>query len=378
VPAGLNLLLPQTIAFTNALPSAPSVGGSYGVAATGGGSGNPVTFTSLTPAVCTVKGATASLLAVGTCTVAADQAGTPLLYQDAARATQEIEVQPAPQMITFTTTPPNPAYVGTAYAIGAAGGQSGNGVTFSTLTPAVCSVSANAVSLLAVGMCRVAADQVGNGDYLAAARVTQSILVTKQPQEITFTSTAPSPALLGASHSMHASGGGSGNPVTFASLTPAVCTLSGTTVTYVGVGTCTLAANQAGNASYAAAPQSTQSVAVVYPFTGFLGAIVGAPSLNSARAGSTVSLEFSLGGDRGFGVLGAGSPTIVSLPGCGTTPSGLEAPAAVPNRSLTFNKRSGNYTVSFSSDRSWAGSCRQVVVRLADGTDHRVNFRFVK
>jgi len=50
--------------------------------------------------------------------------------------------------------------------------------------------------------------------------------------------------------------------VAFSSQTPGVCTVSGTTVTLVGVGTCTIAANQAGNGNYNAAPVMTQSFTV--------------------------------------------------------------------------------------------------------------------
>lgn len=57
----------------------------------------------------------------------------------------------------------------------------------------------------------------------------------------------------------------SGNPITYSSLTAGVCTVSGTTVTMVSAGTCTLAANQAGNAGYAAASQVTQSVVISAP-----------------------------------------------------------------------------------------------------------------
>lgn len=57
----------------------------------------------------------------------------------------------------------------------------------------------------------------------------------------------------------------SGNPITYSSLTTGVCTVSGTTVTMVSAGTCTLAANQAGNASYAAAQPVTQSVVISAP-----------------------------------------------------------------------------------------------------------------
>lgn len=54
----------------------------------------------------------------------------------------------------------------------------------------------------------------------------------------------------------------SGLVVTFGSTTPSVCSVSGTTASYLSVGTCTLTANQAGNTAYAAAPQETRTVTV--------------------------------------------------------------------------------------------------------------------
>ena len=54
----------------------------------------------------------------------------------------------------------------------------------------------------------------------------------------------------------------SGLPVTFASTTPTVCTVSGSTVTILAPGTCSITASQAGNASFAPATPVTQSFAV--------------------------------------------------------------------------------------------------------------------
>jgi hypothetical protein len=48
--------------------------------------------------------------------------------------------------------------------------------------------------------------------------------------------------------------------VTFASTTPAVCTVAGNIVTGLSAGTCTIAANQAGNANYSAATQVLQNI----------------------------------------------------------------------------------------------------------------------
>jgi hypothetical protein len=50
--------------------------------------------------------------------------------------------------------------------------------------------------------------------------------------------------------------------VSFNSQTTSVCTVSGSTVTLVAVGTCTIQASQAGNANYLAATSVSQSFSV--------------------------------------------------------------------------------------------------------------------
>ena len=57
-------------------------------------------------------------------------------------------------------------------------------------------------------------------------------------------------------------GGGSGQPVIFSSSNPAVATISGSTVTITGAGSAIISANQAGNATYAAAPAVMQTLTV--------------------------------------------------------------------------------------------------------------------
>jgi len=87
------------------------------------------------------------------------------------------------------------------------------------------------------------------------------------PQAIMFTSTPPSPGVVGGSYTVTASGGGSGNPVTF-SIDPrsgSACSISGSAVTFTGPGSCVIDANQAGNANYQAAPAAQQTVTVITP-----------------------------------------------------------------------------------------------------------------
>jgi hypothetical protein len=80
------------------------------------------------------------------------------------------------------------------------------------------------------------------------------------PQNITF-GTAPS-VPVGSNGVVTATGGASGNPVTLSAAPATICTLTGSTVTGVALGICTVTANQAGNASYLAAPTVTQSFSV--------------------------------------------------------------------------------------------------------------------
>jgi hypothetical protein len=141
--------------------------------------------------------------------------------------------------------------------------SSGLTVSFASTTPSVCTVSGATASLLTEGTCTIQATQAGNSDYAAATMVSQSFTVNGETQTITFgaiaTQTVGTPLTLSATAS-------SGLAVSFTSTTTSVCTVSGTTATFVASGTCTIDANQAGNSAYAAAPQLQQSFTVNNPF----------------------------------------------------------------------------------------------------------------
>jgi hypothetical protein len=89
-----------------------------------------------------------------------------------------------PQTLSFTSTPPAPAYAGSTYAASTSGGPSGEPVVLS-IDPAsdsgACSISGSVVSLLGPGSCIVDADQAGNFQYAAAERISQTIDVTAAP-----------------------------------------------------------------------------------------------------------------------------------------------------------------------------------------------------
>ncbi len=88
----------------------------------------------------------------------------------------------------------------------------------------------------------------------------------------------------------------SGLAVSFASTTPGVCTVSGTTITLVSAGTCSVSASQAGDGSFAAAPTVSQNFTVNSPPTAAVLAVstasisFGAQINNSASSARSVTL----------------------------------------------------------------------------------------
>src|SRR5205085_220738 len=156
----------------------------------------------------------------------------------------------------------------------------------------VCTVSGSTATLIRAGTCTVAADQAAGNGYLAATRVSQSFSVTDlESQTINFTSTPPNPGVTGTTYSVSATGGRSGNPVTFSSLTSSVCFVIGNTVTLVMRGTCRLAADQAGNTFYLPAAQQQQTFdiydvqAITFASTAPSPGVVGSTYAVSATGG---------------------------------------------------------------------------------------------
>lgn len=99
-------------------------------------------------------------------------------------------------------------------------------------------------------------DLAGNTNA-AAATASKDYIAT---QSITFAS--PGDQTLGTAPPALQATASSGLPVTITSTTTPVCTVSGTALTLVAAGTCSLTASQAGDATFAPAPSVTRSFTV--------------------------------------------------------------------------------------------------------------------
>jgi uncharacterized repeat protein (TIGR01451 family) len=118
-------------------------------------------------------------------------------------------------------------------------------------------------------------------------------------------------------------------------------------------------------------------VTVLYDFTGFFAPVDNLPTLNVVQAGKAIPVKFSLSGNKGLSIFAAGSPSTVSI-GCdGSAPqSDIEETVNAGSSSLSYSSTSDQYNYVWKTDNSWAGTCRQLVVKLNDGSEHRANFKF--
>jgi CSLREA domain-containing protein len=119
----------QAITFTSKPPASPTVGGTYVVTATGGGSNNPVTFSidsSSTAGACSISAATVTFTGAGSCVVDANQLGN-TTYQAAPQVHQTM---------TVTVTAAGIATLALTYVQSSAAYQSASAATKSAITAA--------------------------------------------------------------------------------------------------------------------------------------------------------------------------------------------------------------------------------------------------
>jgi hypothetical protein len=195
-----------------------------------------------------------------------------------------------------------------------------------------------------------------------------SVLLTVNPatQSITFTNSAlgysnsvpsgPNTITMTATYGvvplpLSATGGASGNPVTFA-LASGPATLSGTTLAITGAGTVTVTANQAGNSNYSAAPLTTEiiQVAKATPLASLTTNTTASFLLNPVQLTATVGSSVSVPSGTATFLDGTAQIGTVNLTG------GL---AKLSTSSLTAG--SHTLTVIYSGDANFATPASNVV-----------------
>jgi hypothetical protein len=117
---------------------------------------------------------------------------------------------------------------------------------------------------------------------------------------------------------------------------------------------------------------------LVWAFTGFLQPVDNVPTVNTLKAGAAVPVKFSLGGNKGLNVFQAGSPSQTGY-GCDSSPTDqVEQTVTAGSSSLTYDAKSGTYTYAWKTEKAWAGSCRELTLKLRDGTIRKAHFQLLR
>jgi uncharacterized protein (TIGR03437 family) len=350
-------------------------------------SGLPVSFTSTTPEICEAVHVSMgqfpsfsywafSIVGLGTCSITTNQGGDST-YAAASPVTQALLIPaPLPQTIKFAAFADMILGVGAGIAGPDASATSGLGVTFTSLTPSVCTtfiyedgsagIMAPSVRAQTTGVCTIEASQSGNAAWTPASSVTQSFTINApagslqtisflRPPDVTFGQTSAVPLSATAS---------SGLPVSFASNTPAVCSVSGASAVIAGVGACNITASQPGNATYLAAAPSSVSFNVnpAHPADVAINYLVSA-----AGSGYSPGSLFSIfGSSMASGTIAATPPLPLSSNGTVVTFNGSACPLlyvspAQINAQVPADAALGLATVAVSFNGTSASATMQVL-----------------
>jgi hypothetical protein len=353
---------PQVITF-NPPATEPYGSAPITLTATGGASGNPVTFTYISGPG-TLSGpnnSTLTFTGAGPVVVEACQAGsTPpsINYSAATCVTRTITVPQPTEAITWTPNPELPITYGAPLssqlnAVATYGGSTVPGTY--TYTTGSMPISASTVLNASTTPYPLSVTFTPTDSTLPAQTTTNSILVNPQPQVITFNPPATEP-YGSAPITLTATGGASGNPVTFTYIS-GPGTLSGpnnSTLTFTGAGPVVVEACQAGSTppsiNYSAATCVTKTINVTQPAKAITwtpnpqapisyGTPISATQLNAVATYGGVQVPGTYTYTTGATVLSPGTilnagtyPLSVTF-----TPTDTTLPAQTTTNSLTVN-----------------------------------------
>jgi hypothetical protein len=368
----------QSITFTD--PADITYGQSPAALSATSTSSLTVTFTTATPLVCSVSGTTLTINAAGTCTINANQSGNDN-YQAASQVVQSFTITPpTAQSITFAT--PTGMTLGGSTQTVAPTATSSLTVALTSTTTGICTVTGFVITAVASGTCSITASQSGNTNYAAATDVIQTFTIALAAQSITFDT--PQGMTVGGAAQVIAATATSSLTVTLTSTTTGICTVSGSVITAVASGTCSITASQSGNANYAAATDvirtftiaaSSTTVINVAAIAGVTAPVTGATPVTTTTAGIgyTGTVTWS-GSPSTFAAGTTYTATITLTPTSGYTLTGVSANffTVTGATSVTHSANSGFITATFPGTQGAA--TKVVITRASAGTQRRTAF----
>ena len=133
-------------------------------------------------------------------------------------------------------------------------------------------------------------------------------------------------------------------------------------------GTYTIGVSFAGDETYLATSKTGTTAVVKFAF---LSPVDNAPTVNTVKAGSTVPIKFSLGGNHGLGIL-VGTPVAAPYNCESGVPTDEVETTSTSNNGLTFT--GGIYQYNWKTAKNATG-CFRFELRLSDGSLHVALFK---
>lgn len=229
---------------------------------------------------------------------------------------------------------------------------------------------------------RVADDDGGTSEYQA------SVTITNVAPTIIGATVPATATLIGGSAPLTVSGVTYTDPgVNDAPFQTAIDCGNGTAVGGAGAssGTCTYSAPGFYTVSITVADKdggtstpATSVTQVLYDWNGFFQPVENLGIVNTAKAGSSIPVKFSLGGNYGLNILAPGYPMAKLIPCTTSTVDAIEETVTAGGSGLQYDAVANQYIYVWKTDRAWANQCRQLVVKLLDGVERKADFRFVR
>ena len=312
-PAAAALLAQMPLSTTVSTPL--RVGSTANLSTSGGSGTGSITYTSLTTSTCTVSGTVVTARVAGRCGILAIKAGDST-YSEANVGTN-FTVTSATLLnqatVTISPYPTDNMPINSVSNFLVSGGSGTGAISVRSQSPSVCSVTSTQVRALSPGTCVIAFSKAGDATYLSFD-ATYSFNVGKIAQApLSFS--MPSSVRAGSSIQLTATGGtGTGALVFVTPSSSTVCRVSGSTLTAVGIGTCTVNVVKTSDTNYLAVDASASTtITTASLLTQAPVFFISLPSNLSVNSTGT----FQVGGGSGVGAFSysTSTPSICSVSG---------------------------------------------------------------
>lgn len=229
---------------------------------------------------CTVTNGVMTATGVGNCVINAAPAGN----TTSAPVQANVEITPAP--LTITADNKTGIYGQALPALTVSYGGWVNGDTVASLSTAA-TASTTATAMSPVGSYPITASgAIVNSNY-TISYLAGTLTIEQAAQTLAISSAAPVSAKVGGSYAVTTTPGGSTKPVTLA--VTGNCTLSGSTVSFDTVGSCTVTASQKGDDNYLDAADA-QTINIVQGGSGVSIGSTPNPSLPGQEVSFTITV----------------------------------------------------------------------------------------